>query len=314
MRDFRVDLGRTPLPIRSVKYLEHVLGWDRARIRLIASRAGSYYHPFTKVQKKPDGTIKERPIDNPSGALRAIQGSIYHKILRDIVFPSGVNGGVRGRSIRDNAVVHVGARRMATIDLADCFPRTTHRQVYAVFRDVLGCSPKVAGVLTRLTTYHGHLPQGAPTSTILADLCLLPLYGNIREIAGRNGLSDSAFIDDVGVSGDNAVKSVGEIVNAVHRHRYSVRARKVKRMYAGSRHGLTGAVTNTQLSVSRVRRKAIRGRILSMPKGTRADTAEVRSIKGMISSVRVLSSRQADTLEQLLWTRIGRPEGRIGVR
>src|SRR6185436_20457188 len=72
-----------------------------------------------------------------------------------------------------NAFQHLGKHLVVRIDIQDFFSSITDRQIYSVWADKLGNSPPVASLLTTLTTYRRHLPQGAPTSTYLANLVLL---------------------------------------------------------------------------------------------------------------------------------------------
>ena len=69
-----------------------------------------------------------------------------------------------------------------------------------------GFSPDVASVITKLTTFKGHLPQGAPTSTTLANLVFLPTGLKLNEIAKQHNLRFTIFVDDVTFSSHNDFK------------------------------------------------------------------------------------------------------------
>ena len=71
-----------------------------------------------------------------------------------------------------------------------------------------GFSPDVASLLTKLTTYKGHLPQGAPTSTTIANLVFVPTGLAIQEIADREVLRFTTFVDDVTISSQIDFKHV----------------------------------------------------------------------------------------------------------
>ena len=51
----------------------------------------------------------------------------------------------------------------------DYFPTITNKQVYEMFTSN-GFSPTVSRILTKLTTYNGKVPQGAPTSPTISNL------------------------------------------------------------------------------------------------------------------------------------------------
>ena len=62
-------------------------------------------------------------------------------------------------------------------------------------------SPDIARILTRLTTYNGHLPQGAPTSATIANLVFSINIGTkIHNLAVINRWTFTTFIDDVTIS------------------------------------------------------------------------------------------------------------------
>ncbi len=50
-------------------------------------------------------------------------------------------------------------------------------------------SPTVARVLTQLTTYKGRIPQGAPTSPMIANLVFVKTGKKLEEFAKENNLT-----------------------------------------------------------------------------------------------------------------------------
>lgn len=74
--------------------------------------------------------------------------------------------------------------------------------MYNMFVDK-GFSADVASKLTKLTTYNGRLPQGAPTSTTIANLVFEPTGQKLQKLAIRHNLRFSTFVDDVTMSSQN---------------------------------------------------------------------------------------------------------------
>lgn len=72
----------------------------------------------------------------------------------------------------------------------------------------VGFSHDVSSILTKLTTYNGHLPQGAPTSTTIANLVFMPTGRALQAIARREGLRFTTFVDDVTMSSQTDFKHV----------------------------------------------------------------------------------------------------------
>lgn len=136
--------------------------------------------------------------------------------------PKYAFGGIKGKDNIFNARMHKGQKYIFQTDLKDFFPNITHKMVYAMFvRN--GFSPDVASLLTKLTTYKGHLPQGAPTSTTIANLVFVPAGLEILTIAEREGLRFTTFVDDVTISSQRDFKSVvPEIMDIIESHDFKI--------------------------------------------------------------------------------------------
>ena len=162
------------LEIQSPKRLGDILRIPPAKLAEIAESADVHYSPFALA--KPPRPFerfyarKLRPIDNPLQDLKWIQQRIYRRLLKPMCFPSHILGAIPKRSVMDNAEHHLTAALLVTLDVRQCFPSITNIHIYRVWSNFLGCSPPVAAMLTRLTTFGRHLPQGAPTSPLLANL------------------------------------------------------------------------------------------------------------------------------------------------
>ena len=75
-----------------------------------------------------------------------------------------------------------------------------------------GYSTGVARLLTKLTTRKGLLPQGAPTSTVIANLVLARSVDEPTQMpAERAGTAFTRYVDDFSLSGDNPAAHIGDI-------------------------------------------------------------------------------------------------------
>lgn len=195
------------LELRSLRELEYRLGEDRKRLRELVIRIPELYKPFEQSKKpKPyerAPSNKKRPIDNPQVELKLIQRKILKRLLDPIIVPDFLYGAVKGRDIVSHAARHLGARTAVKMDIKSFFPNVTNLHVYQTWQ-MLGCSPKVAGLLTKLTTFERHLPQGAPTSSALANLYIASLYPPISAMCDENQVKPSAWVDDLTFSGQKA--------------------------------------------------------------------------------------------------------------
>jgi RNA-directed DNA polymerase len=238
------------LNLYSMVRLERLLGFSRVELRKVAADAGHYYDPFPKREKlrpfqKQFKIPKTRQIDNPTGLLKAIQKNIYSRILKRLALPDNIMGGVKGVTIYKNAQLHLGGKTLAKIDIKNYFPTVTNVQIYAIWRNQLNCSPEIASLLTRLTTFERRLPQGAPTSTILANLVIVTMDHKIRTDARGSGTEYSGWVDDLAFSGDDPRPLINTAIESLAKAGFAVSRKKVKVMGPRSQKILTGTRLGT---------------------------------------------------------------------
>jgi RNA-directed DNA polymerase len=288
-------------PLVSIRRLEELLGRNRKDISNIAAKAGRYYRPFD-VRQQNRGKI--RHIANPFGELKEIQKRIQKNILSSYEFPPTMVGGVLRRDMRHHAQFHRRQPIVVTLDLRDCFMRIDDRKVFRSYRDHFGCSSEIASILTKLTTFQGCLPQGAPTSSLLANLSLLPLHDDIKKLCDQANLNMSFFVDDIAISGDHALTVLEGVIRTIHKHGHAVKRKKIRRMYGCESQSVTGLTVNKSISVSHKRRKEIVRTILELSKRTRITSYEKASLLGKINHVKSINRKHGEKLEKLAQKRL----------
>jgi hypothetical protein len=225
--------------------LEFRLGEDRTELRLLAANWKDEYDPFTKTstpkpfQSAPH-TPKPRQIDNPSDRLKAVQKKIQDRILSPIALPDYMYGGVSGRTIKDHANVHIGAKALVKMDIKSYFPSITSRHVYSVWHGYLHYSSDVSRLLTQLTTFNWHLPQGAPTSTALANLYLASIYQPIIDLCESIGIKPTTWIDDLTFSGERVREIMEPVREILAKHGFKLSRRKCIILSGTSAKNVTG--------------------------------------------------------------------------
>jgi hypothetical protein len=137
------------LDLYSFRYLTVQLGISRPELLDLAAQVGRFYKPFTKQDKVRPFARKIKPrkkrlIDNPTGFLKVIQARIEARLLKRLVLPEHLLGGIRGKTIAQNAGRHFGAPYIVTIDIKNFFPSITPHQIYSVWNQTLNCSPEIA--------------------------------------------------------------------------------------------------------------------------------------------------------------------------
>ena len=178
---------------------------------------------------------------------------------------------------------------MVTIDVKDCFPSITHTQIFDVFRHRVQCSPTVARLLTRLTTYKGHLPLGSPTSTTLANVVLTPIVLEIEQLVGGHGFKPSQFVDDTAMSGDYLDNQlISGVVRIFSRCGLRIGRKKIKVMRSGEAQVVTGKTVNTRAAIPVKRRKKVRAALDRLSRTSPTDPGYgklYRSARGRVAEV-----------------------------
>jgi hypothetical protein len=295
---------KAPPAVNSIRILACTLGLGQQLIRLEAARAGRYYAPFLKsaddipFAKKPPAR-RERLIEKPTGILKEIQGRIHDRLLGPIKFPDHIFGGVRGKRAAEVVAAHLGADVITTLDIRTFFPQISNSQVFRVWRDLLGFSPGVSRLLTQLTTFNGHLPQGASTSCALANLVLL-LYDNpIRGFCLRHDILYSTWIDDLIFSGRDNLQVIKIAIEALRKGGFSIPHRKLKIMPFNKRQQILGIVINRHPAVRTEYVSGIRSGIHKLSVGAVPPMevqAYVAVLQGKIAYIRTVNPKQAKPL------------------
>lgn len=246
----------------------------------VIARNPKLVHYNYRVLKKTSGGL--RMIEAPKQHLKMMQRQILAEILDRVPVHDAAHGFVRGRSIRSFAAPHAGRRVVLRMDLEDFFPSISGRRVQAFFRtagypesvaDLLGglCTNAVprgawAGVErgydpailfeTRKLCARPHLPQGAPTSPALANVCAYRVDCRLSALAAAAGAIYTRYADDLAFSGDaefdRGVERFAVRVAAILLEEgFRVQHRKTRVMRQGVRQYLAGLVVNERVNTVR---------------------------------------------------------------
>jgi RNA-directed DNA polymerase len=296
--------GIPKLRLVSMRHLEALFGRDRADIRRISNSAGRYYRPF---DLRKAGQVKWRHIDNPFGELKLYQSRIQERMFHELVFPETMIGAIPGRSIKDNAALHLRQPMIVALDLRDCFPRISDREVYRVFYEVLSCSAEISAILTKITTFQHRLPQGAPTSPAIANLSLLGLHDELIALAGNYDLNCSFYVDDIVFSGTRALEAIEPAIRLIQIYGHSVRRDKIRIMPNSARQLITGVVVNNGISILKDRRRILRSRVSALLQDGAVAEHTLRSILGEVVWVSWINSDQGDAFRHSVDGLLGLP-------
>ena len=282
-------------PLVSVRYLGSILGLPPATLRHIARHADRYYHSF--LINRP-GRSKPREIDPAWGILEKIQDRIKRRILDRFKFPGFVHGGVRGRSTTSNARPHVGQPKVVKADIHSFYGTATAGAVARAWKEHFGCGRETTWLLTRLTTYKGHLPQGTHTSPDLANLVILPAAERICAAAQDRGLGFTIFVDDITVSGADAELMIDFIAREIGRLGFSLSRKKTQVMPRGALQVVTGNAVNRKISNGAAKVRSFRRELLKI---FRTGDSHARArLNGKVAHATSVCPSQGRSLRRLL--------------
>lgn len=245
------------LSIRDTKHLCHLLSTNRTELLSIISGLKShcedYYIFRTEVRNG-----KERHYATPRGRFREIINRLS-TLLSRLHIPDNMHGGVRYRSTITYASPHVRRPVLLKSDIKDFFPAVRPKKVYNLFLRELDCSPDVAHILTRLTTVNNQLPQGSPTSTIIANLLSKGIARRLHLLTKSiNGVAGT-YVDDIALSGPAYIGRFKRLVTKViSQEGFVPNEAKTKAYKHNEDHVTVGLRVNDRLDISSGKLKEIR--------------------------------------------------------
>ncbi|TAL38970.1 MAG: RNA-directed DNA polymerase [Alphaproteobacteria bacterium] len=234
-----------------------------------------HHYRYLWIPKRSGGI---RLIETPKVRLKEIQRMIVSRILRHVPPHDSAHGFTRGRSIKTFAAPHLRQQVVLRLDLKDFFHSVPVARIAALFRR-LGYPPNAARVLqgfctnsvspslagkpfTRLSWHDRkrlqgrHLPQGAPTSAQLANLCAWGLDCRLKGLADHYGYQYTRYADDLAFSGPSSLAGRARFIEALtgaiaQEEGFSLNHRKTRLRLASQRQRLAGVVVNERVNCSR---------------------------------------------------------------
>ncbi len=243
--------------IKTIKHLSYELRVHPKEMDHIINNIDSFYYQKEIIKlnengepKFRNGLIQKRVLNPSLKRLKQIQKRLQKSILQKLLIPEYAFGGIKGKDNISNAKKHQGRKYIFTTDLSDFFPSVSHKNVFEMFLK-FKFSPSVARYLTKLTTFKGKLPQGSPTSTIIANLVFIKTGERLQHFAKENNLIFTSFVDDLTFSSSTDFKEkINDIVNAIIEDGFKISHSKTN--YKTMLPSVTGIIVkNNNLDLSR---------------------------------------------------------------
>jgi len=234
-----------------------------------------HHYRYAGIEKRCGET---RLIEIPKSRLKAIQRKIQQRILSCVLPHESAHGFRRHRSVKSFATPHVANDVLLRLDLKDFFLQVSSARVFGIFT-LLGYPKEVARLLTHLCTNavapkiagqaftsvcpaqqqrlgRRHLPQGAPTSPALANLCAWRLDQRLAGLARAQKLTFTRYADDLVFSGDWRLSRRADFLEVLIgsiaiEEGLPLNHRKTRLKTSSQRQRIAGVVVNTKTNTAR---------------------------------------------------------------
>ena len=263
-----------------------------------------YYlsYPIAKNNRKTT-----RWIDAPQGELKELQETFLHRYLYRFSAHPNCVGFVKGKSVRTGAERHIGTEQLLNMDLKNFFSTIKTNKVIRLLTFLSSRHNSISGthitylnsndkmLLNRLLTFKGRLPQGAPTSPAVANLCAYPMDVQLTNLAQANSCVYTRYADDLTFSTKktkdkfNIIGMIPQIREIIEKNNFSVNYKKTRVQKQNNRMTVTGVVVNKKLSTAKWYWRNFRAKLHNLEKSgapiTKEEYQEIRGTAEWIKSL-----------------------------
>lgn len=269
---------------------------DKSEFELLrfVYRSSNFYTRF----KRRKSTGDFRVINAPEDKLKELQRTITNKLLSHIPLPDECTGFRPGKSILSNTLPHTGKRFVFSTDIVDFFSTISSERVLGLFLR-LGYSFPLACILTELTTFHGCLPQGAPSSPYIANLIAYGLDCEMADYCASKEWKYTRYCDDITISGDTMftladMRTIHEIVDS---EGFTLNIKKTRFHRRNSAQTVSGLVVNTKPNLPRAKRRKIRAMFHQAELYPDKYKARIKELENHLSMLNMLNPQSPEVIK-----------------
>ena len=270
------------------------------------------YHSFSI--EKSNGKL--RSIDAPSEKLKRTQAQILYNLLYKIPIHENAVGFVPGINVIEGAERHLNKETLLCIDLKNFFPTITIAMVKRAIvkmdnilqdrnEDYTTLSISESLAMARILTYKDVVPQGAPTSPMLANIITFELDEKLTDLAENNNMLYTRYADDISFSHNernyNIFQHINRIKEVIQESGLIINDTKTRVMRRHKRQTVTGVVVNDKLSVPKWKWRNFKAQIHNYIRdNTVLDTEEYQKVRGYAEWLRCLNSTRGEKIINML--------------
>lgn len=210
---------------------------------------------FYKEVSIPKSRGGNRVITMPSFHLKELQRWLLDNVLYCYSIHGASYGFVPQRNIKDNAIIHINQNSVVNLDLKDFFPSIKFHDVFRLFL-TSGYTKEISYTLSKLCTYKGILPQGAPTSPWIANILCSNLDKRIQNLVDSLGHNYSRYADDITISGDFEIKGlIPAVIKIIESEGFNINLQKIRIQQNIRFKEITGLIVGETVKVKRKYKK-----------------------------------------------------------
>lgn len=279
---------------------------DRAQLERISKIANRSY------RKVPPEIGSTREIFNAKPDLKAIHQKIKTEILQCVQFPSYLTGSIKGRDYLTNAKLHANKKIVICEDVTKFFPSVRTEKVHRIWTHFFNFSDDVADLLTKLTTKDGSLPQGAITSSYLANLVLWEHEPLIHAKLSERSITYSRYVDDMAMSSKKFLTKedqtwlISQVYGMLGKNGLAAKRKKHEVNDDSGRMRVTKVIVNRGPAWDRTKRSALRTQVFQVEQLVRAGKLDTNlsimlgKTANMVGQLGRFHKRYADMLKARL--------------
>lgn len=217
--------------LRSKRRLFSVLKSTQEEVKFLSSSEDNY------ICFEKDG----RTIEQPKPRMDRVHTRIASLLCR-IQPANNLHSGVKGRSNITNASEHLGSsNNLIATDIRAFYSSTKRSHVFDFFLNALECSPDVANILSKLSTFDDHVPTGSRLSMPIAYFANQNMFRAFERFAEQAGATITIYVDDLTFSGNSLSTScIPELKHIAYKFGHNLHPKKTKFYEANSYKLVTG--------------------------------------------------------------------------
>jgi retron-type reverse transcriptase len=252
------SISRDPAPEGdlSVTDLALAIGISPRLLTSFTHAPQKHYRSF-QIGKRGGGS---REINSPRIFLKTVQYWVLDYLLYRLKTHPSCHSYQINKSIQTNAIVHVGKKYVANIDIENFFGSIKTPMVFRLLRN-FNFGEQLSKNISKLVTLNNTLPQGAPTSPIISNSYLFAFDELIFNLSAKSGITYSRYADDMSLSGNDKLKLVqliDIIRNEISPLGLQLKENKTRIASRSGQQKVTGVVVNERVSPPRKLRREVR--------------------------------------------------------